>query len=251
MELVPTDSNAFRSAVEALKEYLPQAQLCISAEGLRIHGMDVSHVGCVDYFLSATDCSVLTVSTPVVIGMNMTILARVLSSVGTGETVTLGYKKEKLLVSYSNEKAAKKAVYEMSTLDIDIDGLDLPSDIQYGGTIVAKTVDVSSVFKEVGQFGDSIQLCLDEEGFHISSTGDFGHVKQTLENTEGREMTLMDDSASASFGTKYLTGILKGGAPLANTVQIDFDAGQPLRASFRFGQGSHYIVYMAPKLMDV
>ena len=115
---------------------------------------------------------------------------------------------------------------------------------------MAKTADVLSVVKEVAQFGEAMALCLDGDGFHLSATGDFGSVKQTLENTEGRDMELTEDSVTARFGSKYVMGILKGGAALSPNVQIEFDVSQPMRASFRFGVKSHFIAYLAPKILD-
>jgi proliferating cell nuclear antigen PCNA len=249
MELSPADPKLFCAAIDALKEYLPQAQLCISTEGLRIRGMDVSHVGFVDYFLAAEDCATLTVASPVTLGVNLGVLARVLSSVGDA-AVTLSQKKEMFVISYSNAKAAKKAVYEISTLDIDMDSLELPTDLTYAANVCAKTADVLSVVKEVGQFGEAMTLCLDGDGFHLSATGDFGSAKQTLENTEGRDMELTEDSVTVRFGAKYVMGILKGGAALSPNLQMEFDTTQPMRASFRFGHGSHFVAYLAPKVSD-
>jgi proliferating cell nuclear antigen PCNA len=248
MELSPTDPKLFCAAIDALKEYLPHAQVHITKEGLRIRGMDISHVGFVDYFLAAGDCALLTVSADVVIGMNLVVLARVLASVG--DAVTLSYKKEKFVISYTNSKAAKKAVYEISTLDIDMDSLELPTDLTYAANVCAKTADVFAVVKEVGQFGEAVTLCLDGDGFHLSASGDFGSAKQTLENTEGRDMELTEDSVSVGFGAKYLMGILKGGSALSPNIQVEFDSTQPMRASFRFGVGSHFVAYLAPKVSE-
>jgi proliferating cell nuclear antigen PCNA len=247
MELSPNDPKLFCSAIDALKDYLPQAQLYITKDGLRISGMDISHVGFVDYFLAAEDCAVLNVTEKITIGVNMNVLARVLGSVG--DSVTLGPKKEKFVISSASAKSAKKAVFEIATLDIDTDALDLP-ELTYGANVVAKTADVLSVVKEVAQFGDSMTLCLNGEGFHLSALGDFGSVKLTLENTEGRDMELTEDSVTAQFGSKYIVGMLKGGAALSSNVQIEFDASQPMRTSFRFGTRSHFIAYLAPKIQD-
>lgn len=251
MEIIPSDSGLFRSAVDALKEFLPLAQLHISADGLSICGMDVSHVGFVNYKLAAADCDSLKVPAPLTIGMDMVVLARTLSAIGAGEKVTLttNKAKDKLVVSYANEKASKRAVYELRMMDIQDDAPEIP-DLTYAADIRARTADVASVIKDVSHFGDNIQLCLDEEGFHVSATGDAGHVKHTLENTEDREMALTEDSVTATFGTRYLMQIMKSGAPLSSNVQVEFDASQPLRASFRFGQESHFLAYLAPKIVE-
>jgi proliferating cell nuclear antigen PCNA len=251
MEIVPKDASLFRSAVEALKEFLPLAQLHISSDGLAISGMDVSHVGFVNYKLDKADCETLKVPAPLTIGMDMVVLARTLSAIGAGEKVTLttNKAKDKLVVSYANEKTSKRAVYELRMMDIQDDAPSIP-DMTYAADVRARTADVASVIKEVAHFGDNVRLCLDEEGFHVSASGDAGSVKQTLENTEDREMALAADSVEASFGTKYLMQIMKSGAPLSSTTQIEFDAAQPLRASFRFGAESHFIAYLAPKIVE-
>jgi proliferating cell nuclear antigen len=249
MEIVPTDSTLFRSSIEALKEFLPQAQLRIGKDGLRINGMDVSHVGFVDYFLSAADISTLTLSVPLVIGIQTANLARTLNSVGAGDKITLSVNKDKLIVSYTNEKISKKAVYEVPIIEIIEEALDIP-ELTYAASITAKTADISSIIKEVSHFGDATTLRLDEEGFHVSASGDNGNVRQTLENTEDRDMSLNEDFVEASFGTKYLLSIMKGGSPLSSNTVLEFESNQPLRALFKFGSESHFIAYLAPKISD-
>jgi len=254
MEFAPSDSSAFRSAIEALKDFLPEAQLRVTVGGVGINGMDRAHVGFVDYRLSKDDCKVLKVSVPQTIGLNLVNLAKVLSNVSSGDTLrfSLGKGADRLVVNYSNTKIGKKAVYELPLMEITEDALELP-ELSYGAKVQARTSDIVNVVKEVGAFGDSLVLTLNPDGFHMESTGDMGSAKQTLENTEDREMELGgdDDSVTATFGTKYLSGILKGGAPLANTMTLEFDtSAQPLRASFHYGESSHFIAYLAPKVTE-
>lgn len=249
MEITPADSTAFRNAIEALKEFLPQARLHINSAGLKINGMDVSHVGFVDYLLSAEDCTEIKVPSPTVIGINMAVLARTLNSVGSGDKLTLNLSKaqDRLVISIASDRMSKKAVYDVPLMDINEADLDLP-DLTYPADVKVKTADVASVIKEVSHFGDAVTLQLDEEGFHISTEGDAGKVRQTLENTDDRDMALTEDSVAATFGTRYVTTIMKAGAPLSSTMQLEFDSEQPLRASFRFGKTSHFVAYLAPRL---
>lgn len=249
MEIAPVNPTLFRIAVDALKDFLPQGELIVSSSGVRMNGMDASHVGFVDYFLAAADCTTLTVPTPCRIGINTHILARTLGTISSGDRVSLSTNKEKLVVTYVNEKVGKKAVYEMNTLDISEEGLELPN-TEYAATIDIKTYDLAQALKEVSAFGETIQFKLDEAGFHISTTGDAGSVCQTLENTDDRTMDLTEDSVVAGYGSKYLMNIMKGAASLSPTVKIEFDATQPLRASFLFGSGSHFVAYLAPKIIE-
>lgn len=250
MELIPTDSTLFRSSIDAIKEFLPQAQFRISAEGLRINGMDVSHVGFTDYFLAAADCTSLQCSNPIIVGLATETVSRVLNPVGPHDKVTLTTKDDNILISYTNDKVSKKALYTIPTLTIDEDALDLPK-MTYDACIVAKTSDIVAIMKEVSHFGDSLHFCLDDSGFHISASGTHGKVLQTLENTEDRDMTIASsDKVEASFGAKYVMAILKGGAPLSATMKIEFEPSQPARFTFQFGKASYFIGYLAPKVFE-
>lgn len=252
MEIIPANSSLFRSSIEALKEFLPNATLRITSEGLRIQGMDASHVGFVDYYLARSDCTSIKLTKSLIIGMNMHVFARVLGNIGNDCNVSISLNKtqDKMIVSYVHEKANKKAHFEVPLLDISEDTFELP-ELTYAANINAKTADIYNAIKEVSHFGDSMTLMLDEDGFHISATGDIGFAKQTLDNTEDREMTLADeDTISATFGTKYLMGIMKSGSPLTNTIQLGFDPNQPMRAAFRFATDSHFIAYLAPKIIE-
>jgi proliferating cell nuclear antigen len=251
MEIIPKDSSLFRASVEALKEFLPQAILRISNEGIRINGMDTSHVCFIDYLLAAVDCSIINITKPYVIGINMNILSRTLSSVGQGDYVSLSLNKEenKLIISYTNNKISKKVVYEVPMIDINEDIIGIP-ELAYVASISAKTTDISSIIKEVSHFGDTIVCRLDEDGFHISSEGDAGKVNQTLENTEERDMELTDNFVEASYASKFLLMIMKGGNALSSNTQIEFDPTRPLRATFRFCSTSYFIAYIAPKIIE-
>lgn len=251
MELIPRDSFLFRAAVDALKDFLPLAQVRCSADGIRISGMDSSHVGFVDYFLAAADCEKLSIPSPFMIGVNMTVLARVLAPVGSGDRVTLsiGKKPDTLSVVYLNEKMAKKSSYELALFTIDGDVPELP-DTTYGATLRARTSDISALVKEIAYFGDAIQLRLDEDGFHVATGGDAGTVSLTLENTEGREMELAEDAVSVSFAMKYFSNILKGGGGLSAMICLEFDSTQPLKAGFAFTAASYFNAYLAPVVVD-
>lgn len=252
MELVPVNAPLFKTAMEALKEFLPQLQFFISSEkGVSISGMDASHVGFVDYRLAVDDCLSLKVkdNESVRLGIHTAVLTRALAACDSIH-ITTSNNKEKLVLTTVSEKQGRKAVFEIPTLDIDEMTPELP-DISYSAVVELKTADFASVIKESATFGDTVTLTLDETGLHIKSSGDNGSVLQTLENTEDRIMELNEvDSVSSLFGAKHLLQIMKGGGGLASTVRIEFDDSQPLRVTFKFGTASHFVAYLAPKISE-
>ncbi len=63
-------------------------------------------------------------------------------------------------------------------------------------------------------------------------------------------MNSEEDEVFATFATKYILSIIKAGAPLSATTQVEFDGSQPMRVSYKFGTGSHFVAYLAPKIME-
>ncbi len=247
MEIQLSDTSLFRRSIEALKDFLPQAQFHVNETGLQIRGMDVNHVGFVDYFLSAKDCDKFKAPTSSVLGISTSILCKVLATAGASETLALAEDGEILRVTFSGEGRSSK--FELPTLEIDADTVELP-EMEYTATIGAKGSDFATAIKDLALFGDSITLRLDDEGFHMRAEGDVGKGAMTLEPTDDREMTLETDSVEMSYGMKYLQQILKSCCSLSATMELAFDDSHPLRITTRFGKESHFIAYLAPKLTE-
>ena len=252
MEFVIKDVMLFRASVEGLKDFLPIASLLVSNEGIRICGLDASHVGLVDYFLAAADCTKANIGMPFKIDVHTKVLSLILAPISTGDSVTLIYKNDKFVVECFNAKMSKKAVYEVSTLDVDTDRVEIP-EVEYSAVVSIKTADLLNVVKEVSQFGDTIKMRLDADGLHMSAFGDYGTVNQTLENTEDRDMDLNNDNESVEvrYSSKYINTMIKAGSPISQYMKMEFDPSVPLRLSFKFGSASHFITYLAPKTDEV
>ena len=248
MEFVIKDVMLFRASVEGLKDFLPIASLLVSNEGIRICGLDASHVGIVDYFLAAADCTKANIGMPFKIDVHTKVLSLILAPISTGDSVTLIYKNDKFVVECFNAKMSKKAVYEVPTLDVDTDRVEIP-EVEYSAVVSIKTADLLNVVKEVSQFGDTIKMRLDADGLHMSAFGDYGTVNQTLENTEDRDMDLNNDNESVEvrYSSKYINTMIKAGSPISQYMKMEFDPSVPLRLSFKFGSASHFITYLAPK----
>ncbi len=249
MEVRISDATPFRRAVDALRDFMPQAELRISKEGIRINGMDVAHVGFVDFFLSAKDCeSVKIPSTNSNIGISMPILGRVLAMCAPQEPLTLSESGDRLKVRFQSD--GRSSQFDLPTLHIQEDLVELP-DLAYTAVVRAKSSDISGLIRDLAIFGDDVWLKLDDEGFHLTVKGDAGEGHVVLEPTEDREMTLDgDEPVDVEFSMKYLQQLVKHASSMATYMEISFDSDKPLQVKTRFGKESHFIAYLAPKISE-
>jgi proliferating cell nuclear antigen len=248
MDIQINDASIFRRSVDAIRDFLPQAQVRVTEAGLSISGMDSSHVGFVDYFLSAEDCKQLRIDQNSIVGISMTTLSRVLATAGNGaEGLTLSVSSGGEVLKVSFKTDGRSANFELPTLDIQEDAVDLP-ELSYSAVVKAKTADIAGMIKDLAIFGDEAVLCLDEEGFHVHVSGDTGKGELTMEPDDDREMTMEGDAVELSFGMKYLQQIIKSSSGLAAYMEVSFDPANPLRVRNLFGKSSHFIAYLAPKV---
>ncbi len=247
MEVRISDAAMFRKAVDALKEFLPQAHLRFSEEGIRVNGMDVSHVGFVDFLLSNKDCEYITFTKATDIGISLSVLSRAIATCSGSECITLSESGDRLKVVFKAE--GRSANFELPTLHIQDDIVQIP-EMEYGAIIKAKSSDIAGIIRDLAAFGDNAVLCLDESGFHVRVKGDLGDGELTLEPTEERDMSLEGDTVEVEYSMKYLQQIVKHASSMATTTELAFQDGQPLRVTAEFGKASIFIAYLAPKVSE-
>ena len=114
----------------------------------------------------------------------------------------------------------------------------------------ARSADIAGIFKDLAILGETVTLFLGDDGFHVRAEGDVGRGEFVLEPTDDREMVLEGDSEPARFAMKYLHTMVKNCAALSPQMEIAFDASQPLRITVRFGRGSHFVSFLAPKMKE-
>ena len=252
MELIISEATLFKKALDAIKEFLPTTEMMVSADGLRINGMDTGKICFIDFFLSAEECDSISCPDSISLGISTGLITRILSVATTGSDsikLSVSEDSDKLGLSIRNEATARQAEFELPLMELNEDAIEIPA-MDYAAIVKAKTSDIAGLIKDAALFGDDATLTLNADGFHVRATGEGGSANLTLENTEGRDMELEEEEVIVKYSIKYLQNILRGGGSLSTQADLSFEADKPLRAIFRFGKNSHFTAYLAPKMDD-
>jgi proliferating cell nuclear antigen len=250
MEIIISESTLFKKALDAVKEFLPTTEINVSSDGLRINGMDTSHICFIDFFLSAEECDMIKSPEPISVGISTSIITKVLSASATAsDTIKLSVTEESdsLGLEIKNDGTGRLASFELPLINLNEDAVEIP-DMDYAANVKAKTSDIMGLMKDAALFGDNALLTLNPDGFHVACSGEGGKANLTLENTDGRDMNLEEDEVKATYSLKYLQNILRGGGSLSTLADLSFESGKPIRCIFRFGKNSHFTAYLAPKM---
>lgn len=249
MNIQVSDAALFRRSIDALKDFLPHAQIHVTAtEGLTIRGMDAGHIAFFDYFLSAKDCEVYQVPEECMLGVATASLSKVLAMSASADALIITHDDDHLRISFTGD--GRSGSFELPLVVIDEDTLDIP-ETSYKATVRARSSDIASVLKDLALLGEKAVLSLDEDGFHVRAEGDVGKGEFVLEPTDDREMLMEGDEVEeVSFAMKFIYAIVKNCAALSATIEVAFDAAQPMRITVKFGRGSHFVAFLAPKVAE-
>lgn len=252
MEIIISESTLFKKALDAVKEFLPITEINVSSDGLRINGMDTSHICFIDFFLSAEECDMIKCREPISVGISTSLITKVLSAAATGsDSIKLSVKEDSdsLGLEIKNDGTGRLASFELPLMNLNEDAVEIP-DMDYAANVKAKTSDIMGLIKDAGLFGENARLTLNADGFHVSCMGEGGKANVTLENTDGRDMNLEEEEVVVTYSIKYLQNILRGGGSLSSLADLSFESSKPIRCIFRFGKNSHFTAYLAPKMDD-
>jgi proliferating cell nuclear antigen len=247
MRLYLKDAALLKRGVDSFHNILMSVNLNFTAEGLKVMGMDAAHVMFVDYKLSQADCNEYSCEDEVIIGIQTVQLHKVLSTIQSGDSLTLENIDDKLRITLRNETTKNTSTYDISTIEISEDAIAIP-EIEYPAKIKMKTREFHQVFRNFKDFGEVMRIELSENGLELSTEGFAGHAKQTFDPTDDREMELALDSVITRAPIQYIDRILHGAGSLNQNVEYSFGPGVPMSLLFHFGGNSYFNGYVAPKI---
>jgi len=241
------DVLSFRNAIKALVEFLPSANLLFTKNEFVISGMDPSRVSLVSYTLSKNDCTSYKCDVGRVIGMNLSLLDRILRTTSSGEECIMTVLEDTIKLEL-NVKTVKRT-FDLPTLDLEIDSVDIP-EMDLAADITMSTSDFVGCIKHFHKLNsENVILEAKEDGFRIEVNGDMkGNC--LFEPTEDREIAMSGDLVRQDYSLKLVHATVSAAADLSPTIYISFEKDKPIRFKFQISEHSSYLSYIAPKVTD-
>lgn len=240
-------ASFLKNVIDGVKEIIVQTNIDWTDEGISIQGMDASHVALSNVFLSKLDFVFYHIKESITIGIDMVRLSKLLAMTEGEDSLELFIKNDDeatinmVIVSQDNKK---RSHFQIPLLDIDSDYMNIP-DMIYKGHVIQKSSEILSAVRDLGFFGDSVKIGIDNSELKISVEGDFGKGERAWK--EGILRTTNLDELQQSYPIKYMLMALKGNS-VSSDVSIEMTQGSPIRISYSFGKASKIVNYVAPKM---
>ena len=179
VEIKTVQSNAIRILVEALKDILTDVNLQISSEGIKIISMDGSRQAVVNLKLEATKFEKFYCKNPLIAGLNMSSLYKIIKSVKNRDIITFYILQDlttKLHIEIENKEKRTNILTVLKLLDIDEDILDIPN-IEFDTVKTMPSNDFQSYIRELSIITNIVVLESNNNNFSLLGEGDFAETR--------------------------------------------------------------------------
>jgi proliferating cell nuclear antigen PCNA len=229
------------------------------SEKMYLQAMDGSRVSIFELSIPAKwfDSYTIDDGNNLCLGINSTILFRILNTYETGQTMNIKYDSEnsdKLEIHFTNSGDGVKNVFdkhfELPLMDIENDIMEIP-EFESQADILIPSVKFANIINQLKQFGDTMELeCSEEKIMLAASTLESGKMYveikfddlQSYSIAEGQELRL-------SFGLAFLHNICNY-SKIAKNIELRITENYPMKITYELGDDAKVTYYLAPKLSE-
>jgi len=248
----------FKSTFACFVNEVSDCLLHFDQNGMRVQAMDSSHVSMVMLnFIASEMFNEYKCTEPTSLGVSVKSLMTVLKLSDKKTTVTLIQNEpnnSKLTIGIVSDDKKINFLFDLNLMDIETDELTVPDNL-VGWKVVVDFTDITSVTKNMSEFGDSMSLCFgtstnNELLYQVE--GDTGTVtgKIIVQSAEWSDTsTAPNDAVSMKVSMRYLKNYLAC-RDISDKVELLMGNDIPLCVSYRLSEQSVLGFFIAPKMEE-
>jgi proliferating cell nuclear antigen len=143
--------------------------------GLSLQAMDTSHVALVSLNLSMDGFESYRCDSNVVLGVNISNLAKVLKLADPADSITLQADQDPstLKLIFENPKTGRQTEFALNLISLDIEHLSIP-ETEYSSLITINSGEFSKICKELVQLSDSLTIATSQNNVQLKVEGQAG-----------------------------------------------------------------------------
>jgi proliferating cell nuclear antigen PCNA len=167
-------AEIFTNLFQHIKLFTEHINVNFKTDSLFIQAMDRSHVSIFEIHLPKSWFDVYTIEPPngITLGINTTLIYRVLHSRDKGQRICIKYDEtndDKLQLHMNSESNVNfDKHFEVPLIDIDLEMMDIPA-IEYHAEFSLQSLSFSTLIDQLKMFGDTLQIKCSEEKIQLFS----------------------------------------------------------------------------------
>ena len=153
-------ASAVRTLVEALKEILTDVNIEVDESGLKIIAMDSSHVALIHIKLSSKNFEKFHCPKPVVCGVSMLRLYKLLKIMSPNDTLTFFVEKDEpsdLKIQIETGEKGLKHNFSLKLMDLFIDKVEVPP-AEFSSVLRMPSTDFQKLCRDMSNLADDMEI---------------------------------------------------------------------------------------------
>lgn len=245
MRLKTIQAGSFKSTFEVLKDILNDVNIYFDEKGIKMITLDTARASLVDFELLSDNFEEYECNEPIVAGVNISNMFKLLKTISTSDTLTLEIN-NKDIMNITIENAAKKTStqFGLKLLDIDEDHIQVP-EIPLSVCTVMQSLDFQRICRDMNNLSNEITITRTGDRFVCSCLGDFANQETVLTCNDSIEGTY-----TGTYSLKYLNIFTKA-TGMCSTVQIYSESeNRFLVLQYNVANLGELKFYLATKVQD-
>ncbi len=247
MKLELSDANfpTFKNAISLMKTVNEELTLNFDDEGIRVRGMDPSHVAMIDIRLKPGLFDRFD-KTEDMITVNLAELYRFLDRVEKGEQVKIIYDKKEAKLAILTEKGGTKRRFALPTLEPLDDVVPEPKIFwKSEGRILTQSID--RAIKDSELVAEHVKISFTNDALVFNAVGDVGSARNEWEKDSDELLQLKsEEDSAATFTLNYLKDMFGQLKNLTEVVTLHLANDMPLRVESDANENIEIDLYLAP-----
>lgn len=256
--IVTVQSIIIKFLTEAIKDILPDTNIEVSSDGVRIMSMDPTHTALIHMNLSSNNFEKFHCTHKQIIGVNMINLFKLIKTITNNDTLTLFVHKNDmnhLGVKIDNDTKKASTIFKLNLLDLSNGNMKKIPPAEFSSVITMKSNDFQKICRDMGNISDEMEIKAVDKHLILTCKGEFAEQETILGEcgNSGISFTEISDSMHNSeiiqglFSLKYLTLFAKC-TNLCQTIEIYLKNDYPLIICYNVGSLGSIKLCLAPKV---
>jgi proliferating cell nuclear antigen len=249
-----TQGLVLKKIIDAIKEFVTEANFDCNSTAISLQAMDSSHVSLVNMVLRSEGFEHYRCDRSISLGINIGSLAKVVKCAGNEDIITLKASDQGDSITLMLEGSDRISDFELKLMDIDGEHLGIPEQ-DYKCNVTMSAAEFKRICGDLSAFGETVTLTANKDGLTFSVTGDIGTgniiIRQNSAVDDAREgngvKIEMTDEVSLTFALRYLNFFTKA-STLSGQVTLRLTDNAPLMVEYLIDDLGHLRYYLAPKI---
>jgi proliferating cell nuclear antigen len=255
----PLKAECFSSIFQHIKLFSDNVNIMFDQDRMYLQALDGSRVSIFELFIPKSwfDSYSIDSNNNLCLGINSTILFRILNTYEKGQNMNINYdlsNSDKLEVHFTNNDSNLKNVFdkhfELPLIDIDSEIMSIP-EFESQADILIPSNKFANIINQLKLFGDSMEIeCSEEKIMLVASSIDTGkmYVEMKIDDLQSYSINEGQD-VNISFSLQFLNNICYY-SKLSKDIEIKITENYPMKITYDLMDEAKIVYYLAPKISD-